>query len=221
MYVMGIQYDSDDMDDEDEELEEEVTPPRRSPPRFGPFVTITAAILMLFGAASQVGKTTVTDAGLGLIDSAAAKNLERDRQQREDDIAATLIAIGTKPGTENNVKPPQRTMNIDDSPLPPARTVDNSERGHTRPSNVLRPPPLSGINGERSVGGAPRRFDPVPEATQQPRQQQQPQGRIYVVTSEDSWNRIEKKMGKPWKVIQKANPESRSGLRAGMRLVIP
>lgn len=215
MHVMGNRYDIDDEEEEDEV--EEASAPRRSMPRFGPFVTIAAAILMLFGAASQVGKTST---GGNLFQQISMPGVQPDEVDEPNERVATArVTIGARPVPENSLTPSQRHMRLDDRPvLPPRNVIDQGrDAGGQQPANTLRPPSHPVMTNSPLAGNEPSRFDPAPEAATQSR----PTGATYVVATGDNWKKVEKQTGKRWQDIQKANPESKSGLRVGMRLVIP
>lgn len=205
-----------ELDNDDDMEEEEYVEPRRGLPRFGPFVTIAVAILMLFGAASRIGKDNES---IRWIDSdyIAGKKLDEDRLSRQDAVAATLITLGTAPVPNGHAQTSNRAPLINRS-APPSR-ADAPSRG-----NSVRPPAAGSANsGVRppNDGGASwsnqglRPSDP-PETVSRTRP-----GEVYVVAAGDNWMKIGKRFGKPWRDIENANPQSKSGLRVGMRLTIP
>lgn len=195
---------------------------RLTGPRFGPFVTIAAAILLLFGAASRLGKTS-EDAGWLDLDFLASRGLERERARRQEQRNATLITLGAVPAPLEASAPP-RGLHLSANVLPPERNVDfhaweeSNRRRYDSPSPLSLAVPAEGNHhpGESEV--APR-FDPAPEA----KPQTVPESHVgaYVVAQGDNWVKIGKHLGKRWQDIQKANPQAQSGLRVGMKLVIP
>lgn len=214
-----------DIDDDEEDYQEERRE-RRSPPRFGPFVTIAVAILMLFGAASRFGKTG--DNGLWPnFDHLAANYIgggSQSQAQMQPAAGTTILTLGTEPPRQ-----PSRGMALNMRATPPPRgdfDLDRYKPQSQTGGAGLRPPQLSlPIPGqsemENNVPGAPgmSHFDPAPEA--RPLAPEQRNASHYTVTAGDNWVKIGKATGKRWQDIQKANPESQAGLRVGMKLVLP
>lgn len=215
-----------DTDEDEEDLEEAKKPARRSGPRFGPFVTIAAAILMLFGAVSRFGKTS--EAGLWPnFDSLAANYMGKSRPTAlpQDSAGTTTVTIGTLPPAPPAAAPqsqPQRGMRLDMRALPPPRgDFDLNEYQEQQQQQRYDMPPLS-IPGPAPLenNDAPaRRFDPLPEAA--PLSPDQRNTKTYTVANGDNWVKIGKVTGKRWQDIQSANPDSRNGLRVGMKLTLP
>lgn len=205
-------------DDEDEDEEDEAPVSRRSAPRFGPFVTIAAAILILFGAASQVGRPTLSGGLLPISIPMAVEN-EDIGGNRTDEVNGAIVSLGARRVPESSLTPSRQQVRLDNQPVQPPRTIVNlaPEYGFQEPRNDLRPPQPTLMGNTQPGGNEPSRFDPAPEAAMQPRMP----GTTYVVAAGDNWKKVEKQTGKRWQDIQKANPESKSGLRVGMRLVIP
>ncbi|MCD8350137.1 MAG: LysM peptidoglycan-binding domain-containing protein [Planctomycetaceae bacterium] len=211
--------------DEDEDREEDVRekPARRSGPRFGPFVTIAAAILMLFGAVSRLGKTS--EAGLWPnFDSLAANYIGSQRPSgTASNAGTTTVTLGTLPASQpagNNE--PVRGMRLDMRAMPPPRgdfdLEDYSRREVSMPVSLSIPGQQPLENNTPAVGDN-RRFDPAPEA--RPSTATERAATTYTVREGDNWVKIGKVTGKRWQDIQTANPESRTGLRVGMKLTLP
>ncbi|MDR1744420.1 MAG: LysM peptidoglycan-binding domain-containing protein [Planctomycetota bacterium] len=205
------------------EEEGETMPERRRPlgPRFGPFVTIAAAILLLFGAASRWGKTSV-DAGWLNLDFLASSSLERESARRQEQRNATLITLGAIPAPLETNSPP-RGLQLSENVLPPERNVDfyayqENRRQYESPAPLSMAAPTEGNHHPGASEAAPR-FDPAPEA--KPQVSSESRGGAYVVAQGDNWVKIGKHLGKRWQDIQKANPQANGGLRVGMKLVIP
>lgn len=206
-----------ELDDNDDDMEEEeYVEPRRGLPRFGPFVTIAVAILMLFGAASRIGKDNES---IRWIDSdyIASNKLEEEHRRKQDAVAATLITLGTAPVPNGHTQPSNRAPLINRS-TPPSRVDAPSHR------NSVRPPAAGSANG----GVRPPNDDGSSWNNQGLRPSDSPEtgsrtrpGEMYVVAAGDNWMKIGKRFGKPWRDIENANPQSKAGLRVGMRLTIP
>lgn len=212
--------------DDDEDGYEEKAPRRVSGPRFGPFVTIAVAILMLFGAASRIGKPVESGNWLSL-DLLASKSLNTERLRLQEQRNTTLVTLGAVPVAPEGLRPPPRGLHIEGQVLPPPRGeigYDEYQEHRLPPA----PPPLrmvartEGTDGpdasESYIPGAGPNFDPAPEA---PLRQPQASGSVYVVASGDNWVKIGKATGRKWQDLQKANPQAADGLRVGMQLTVP
>jgi LysM domain. len=209
------------MDDETMAHEQEERKPKKAAiPRFGPFLTITAAILLLFGAASRVGKMEETFALFGL-DSLANSRIQRE----EDRLRAALHTIGAVPVQRDVLHPPAGNVQLQSNVPPPYRgEVDPEDVQDNGRSQLSLGVPAgsweSGQFGQAMMtpddNDAPRQrmVEPAPE----------PSGpTYYVVETGDTWNRIAKKTlgdGSRWQEIRKANPTAQNGLTVGMRLMI-
>jgi len=208
-------------DDMDEEELEEKKARRPAGPRFGPFVTIAVAILMLFGAASRLGKTPEQGSWLNF-DILASRSLEQDRLRQLEQRNTTLITLGVVPSHFEDA-PPQ-SMRLRENVLPPERNVDfdayqdNQRRHYGIPAPLSLPVPTEGNHHPGASESSPR-FDPVPEM--RPNDGMESHGGTYVVAQGDNWVKIGKRVGKQWKDIQSANPQASEGLRVGMKLIIP
>lgn len=207
---------------EDEEEEREVRRP--AGPRFGPFVTIAVAILLLFGAASRIGKTP-TEGGWLNVDFLASKSLEREQLRQQEQRNTTLITLGAIPSAQGEVELPTRGLQLRENVLPPQRDVDyytyqeELERQRMTQVPLSMQMPLEG-NQHFDGSGTASRFDPAPEATPHERNATESL-RTYVVSQGDNWVKIGKHVGKRWQDVQRANPQAQNGLRVGMKLTIP
>ncbi len=210
--------------DEDEDREDgREKPARRSGPRFGPFVTIAAAILMLFGAVSRLGKTS--EAGLWPnFDSLAANYIGSQRQPAAaSNAGTTTVTLGTLPQSRpagNNE--PTRGMRLDMRAMPPPRGDFDLEEYSRREASLpmaLSIPGQQPLETDTPAVADNRRFDPVPEA--RPSTPTERAAATYTVREGDNWVKIGRATGKRWQDIQTANPESRNGLRVGMKLMVP
>lgn len=215
--------------DDDEQMDreqEERRPKKAGMPRFGPFVTITAAILLLFGAASRVGKMEETFALFGL------DNLANNRIQREEDrLRAALHTIGAVPVQRDTLHPPTGNLQLQPNVPPPYRgEIDPEDVRDSRSQLSLGVPSESWGNNPQPGSLRPENNDtswqrhvaPQASAAAPPSEPSRPSH--YVVETGDTWNRIAKKTlgdGARWQEIRKANPEAESGLTVGMRLVVP
>lgn len=195
----------------DDDMEEvEYVDSRRDVPRFGPFVTIAVAILMLFGAASRIGKDNENINWLDS-DSIARHNLDEESRRKQEAVATTLITLGTAPMPNTGAAQTNRAPIINRT-VPPSRIDSPSNQGRRidpgTANRGLRPPPVNDADRHS--------FDPAPEAGTRTRPD-----KVYVVQTGDNWVEIGKRTGKRWQDIQRANPQSKNGLRVGMRLTIP
>lgn len=202
-------------------------PPRPRPPRLGSFITIAAAVLMLFGAASRMGKIPETAALFGI-------DRQAERIRQEEDRLRTALTIGAVPVPVADLRPPSASVRIERGALPPPREETDPEEALARshqeqaqraPMSMAVPEDFwrdaqTGTPSEMRQDGDARRVEPGRSANPSAARA----GETYVVANGDTWTRIAKRFlgdGKRWQEIQNANPESRDGLRVGMRLVIP
>ena len=208
-----------DRDDEEEELEER-SMHRRSPPRFGPLLTIAVAILILFGAASRIGKTS--EGGFWpSLDGMAEHKLQTQQEMKERERAKALLTLGIRPLPEGSGVPSREgpAAPIRPTHMPPVRDLEMRQSGDAGlPLMALS---SEGYENDAYEGPNGNGFyhDPAPEATPQP-QQLRP-NEVYVVVAGDTWAKIGKRFKKRWEDIKAANPEGKDGLRVGMKLVIP
>lgn len=215
-----------DIDNENDELEERERPARPGGPRFGPFVTIAVAILVLFGAVSRFGKTS--EAGLWPnFDSLAASYIGKGQPAGKpgDSAGTTVVTLGTLPPAPATApREQQRGMHLDSRAMPPPRGDFDLDEYRQRRNEAEAMPFLSIPGQQPPENNAPpasdaRRFDPVPEA--RPLTPEEKKTATYTVANGDNWVKIGKATGKRWQDIQSANPDSRNGLRVGMKLNIP
>lgn len=216
---------ANDSENQEDEVEERRDSARRPGPRFGPLITIAAAILMLFGAASRMGKTS--EAGLWPnFDSLAANYVGKSRPASgsAESAGTTVVTLGTlPPASQSSQMPQQRGMRLDMRGMPPPRGDFDLDAYQQPQSDQRAFPPLS-VPGQQTENdavrnGDARRFDPAPEAKQLTPEEKKTS--TYTVAAGDNWVKIGKVTGKRWQDIQNANPESRNGLRVGMKLVVP
>lgn len=127
-------------------------------PRLGSFVTIAAALLMLFGAASRMGKMPETAALFGL------DQREAERIAMTEDRRRAAMSIGGVPVSGNEAYSQiQPSLPVNNAALPPARPeveldVQRRSVSMARPLNTLPAP---------TPGSAPM----VAPAPAEPRQQ--------------------------------------------------
>lgn len=215
---MGHDYDYRD-DDESDEREEAVTR-RPAGPRFGPFVTIAVAILLLFGAASRIGKPAENGNWLS-IDLVASRNLSQERLRLQEQRNTTLVTLGVLPSAPNQLRAQPESLHMQGQVLPPPRgEVDYHQYRQMQapPSIPLSMTAQTRGARESSVSVPAPQFDPAPEA---PYRASRPAGTQYVVSEGDNWVKIGKATGKKWQDILKANPQAEDGLRVGMKIIIP
>jgi hypothetical protein len=205
--------------DKDDDTEETRKPLRRNAPRFGPFVTIAAAILMLFGAVSRFGKTS--EAGLWPNFDSLAANYIGAANPAAAPAGATVVTIGTLPAAASADAQRQRGMRLDMRAMPPPRGDFDLDEYRQR-QNDPQAMPLLSVPGTAPIENnepPAKRFDPLPEA--KPAAPEERAIATYTVSNGDNWVKIGKATGKRWQDIQHANPESRNGLRVGMKLILP
>lgn len=193
--------------------------PRRQVPRFGPFVTIAAALLLLFGAASRVGKMPEVPALMG-IDQQAERRVRSDPS-----LIDAMVMIGGVPVEKNTVVPPRRSMPADGLPVPPSRGDLGLEERLSENTLNLRPSPGLSMNYREDAGddaltesyeySAPAPVQPDPEP---------PKKQTYRVSEGDTWAKIAKRtLGdvNRWQEIRSLNPKASGGLMVGMELTLP
>lgn len=202
---------------EEADYEEEYRERRRGrQPRFGSFVTIAMALLMLFGAASRLGKVPETLSLFG-IDASA-----REHIRIEDERARTIINLGAQPIDPRELHPDAGRVRINPNPLPPQR--GEFDIGHSLRPGLSMPVPLDNPP-EDDQYDEPEEYPDVRRSLRpEPVRTPEPQSRHYVVANGDTWNKIALRTlgdGKRWKELLQANPEAQNGLKVGMRLVVP
>lgn len=205
-----------------EEERREVRRRRSAQPRLGSFVTIAVAILLLFGAASRMGKSPET-AALFNIDLSAGNQLreERNRLKSEEERLRTFLTIGAAPVQQPTVAPEKTSPMMSAAPEPPYRgEFDIEEQRRLNRTAVSMPVPDAREQESPVRPPTEAIHNPAPEAAPQPHSRTD----SYVVAAGDTWVKIAKNTlgdSKRWQDIQKANPDAQNGLRVGMRLVIP
>ncbi|MCC8190126.1 MAG: LysM peptidoglycan-binding domain-containing protein [Planctomycetes bacterium] len=208
---------------EDMEYQEDHREVRRARgyPRFGSFFTIAVAILMLFGAASRIGKAPEIPVLFG-IDQAEEQRLQRYDRQR------TAIILGTVPG-ERSLRPGVGdSLRSANAVLPPIRLDADGYGGGLRPGiSALGPAGLPGYetdDGVADAGGGGSIRAAGASGADAGTGGRVSDGGTYTVAAGDTWARIAKRFlgdASRWREIENANPQSRTGLKVGMRLVIP
>lgn len=201
-----------------DETREQAARPRRAGPRFGSFFTIAVALLLLFGAASRVGKLPETAALFG-IDLAHEKRI-----LHEEERLRTAISIGTVPVRQSGDG--DARLPIDSDALPPQRAIPVTPPGAHSIGDIASPGFDSNQRAAVSIPYQDDRYDgdaPVAPRDEAPAARPN-RPSTYVVAQGDTWIKIAKKTlgdGKRWQDIQRANPASQNGLSVGMRLMIP
>ncbi len=194
---------------------------RRTAPRLGAFVTIAVALLLLFGAASRVGKVQETVALFG-IDSQA-----ENRIRHEEERLRTALMIGSAPARRDEVLPQTGVVGIDPQALPPRRSdfdIDSLRNAGERSNSSAE----SGL-----TLSIPHNYENNGGAEEQPSYQSQPapnrsepsqSAKTYKVKNGDTWVKIAKQTlgdANRWREIMSVNPGAQNGLRVGMELRIP
>ncbi len=203
---------------------------RARQPRLGSFVTIAVAVLMLFGAASRMGKMPETAALFGIDRQAES------RIRQEEERLRTAITIGAVPVSAADLRPHPGALPIEYGVLPPARAEvdpDLARAGDSRADSGQRTSVSLAVpeNFWRQEGENGQGADPAPPGRQPAAALSAavPAGQTgaaesYVVANGDTWVKIAKRTlgdSKRWEEIKQANPAAADGLRVGMRLVIP
>lgn len=198
----------------------------RAAPRLGAFVTIAASLLLLFGAASRVGKVPETIALFG-IDNQAESRLRQD-QERE----RTALVLGNLSQSRPDGRPAQGSVRLDPNPTPPARGLDasalqtpsGSGNGVDSILSLSIPQQVDQDGVGQNTGDYPTNLGAAdrPEPTRE--DQTNRAARSYKVKKGDTWARIAKENlgdANRWRELMKANPKIKDGLLVGMELVIP
>ena len=210
------------MDEEANDQEsrvEDVRPRRGGYPRFGSFVTIAIALLMLFGAASRFGKVPETAALFGI-------DMHADRRVRDEEARIqAALSIGARPMPMEDLRPQSGRL-----PITPNATMPPLPRGGVDLDGRNRPSSQGGGRSQMSLtipsdlwseDSSQGRDVPQPQQQVQPPVHQQ---EVYVVTNGDTLAKIALRTlgdGKRWQEILGANPNAKEGLKVGMKLVIP
>lgn len=206
--------------------------PRRSAPRLGAFVTIAASLLLLFGAASRIGKVQETVALFG-IDRQA-----ENRIRQEEERLRTALMIGSAPVQRENIVPHTNVVGLDPNAMPPSRGDfdidgmrhrDNPEAGRDgalslsipqqfdAPEGNSGPAPVESVTSAHGAPPSDRHVDRNADA-------QAGRPKTYRVQDGDTWVKVAKRTlgdANRWRELMNANPAARDGLRVGMELAIP
>lgn len=218
---------AEEFDYDEEDSREERRRKRRDQPRFGSFVTIAAAILMLFGAASRVGKMPEVPALFG-IDQAQERHLLQDGRMQ------TFVTVGSMPNIPETLHPAGGSNRP--GAMPPVRPeVDPNEflnggrsamsltAPDTRSSGPQLPLPSNRDDREFFRPPATETMRPPVDNALRPAENVSGGG-TYVVANGDTWVKIAKRTlgdASRWQELLRANPEARNGLKVGMRLTVP
>ncbi|MDR1519873.1 MAG: LysM peptidoglycan-binding domain-containing protein [Planctomycetota bacterium] len=188
-------------------------------PGIGSFATIALAVLMLFGAASRLGKTPETASLFGL------DSQSEQRIRLEEERLKALQIIGAVPRRPGGGAAPG-VDGIDEAALPPLRNAANPAIRRQRdmvslavPENAWERPDSNDayVDGGENLADASAGDDPEPAPAA---------GQLghYVVAEGDTWVKIAQRTlgdAKRWRELFDANPAARNGLRVKMRLVVP
>lgn len=192
----------------------------RTAPRFGAFVTIAVSLLLLFGAASRVGKTPETLALFGI------DNQAENRIKQEEERLRTALMIGSVPVRRDDVTPTSGSVHLDPDAMPPTR-------GDFDPETILSA--NSNNNNNNSDSNSGQLMLAIPHANEslsamasptlpENREPQATPKKNYRVKEGDTWVKVSRNtLGDPnrWREILAANPAASNGLRVGMDLTIP
>ena len=207
-------------------------------PGIGSFAVIAAAVLMVFGAASRMGKNPEIDSLFGL------DRQTHERVRREEERLKGMLILGgvlVAPAGQDasgaadidfDAPPPLRG----DFPLPLAGKDDGSGPGRPSRMSLAANGGLHGGGAAGTDGDASSRLasggDPFGVDADGARggvdggagYAKTTGDRDYVVRDGDTWVKIARRTlgdGGRWRELQSANAEAGNGLRVGMRLVIP
>ncbi len=196
---------------------------RRTAPRFGAFVTIAVSLLLLFGAASRVGKTPETLALFGI------DNQAENRIKQEEERLRTALMIGSVPVRRDDLLSNAGSVQLDPDPMPPTRgdfdpesllssaaNADNPSEANSRGPLMLAIP-----HNNESLSAMARPNIPDNSQRQEPQANRR---KTYRVKDGDTWVKVSRNtLGDPkrWREILAANPSASDGLRVGMDLMIP
>lgn len=213
--------------EEEEEYEEEVRERRRSrQPRFGSFVTIAIALLMLFGAASRMGKLPETAALFNF------DNNVNERLRRERDRSNALISLGATQVQHSDLHSGPGSLPIRPVSQPPIRgdfdiDIDGRQpRSGSAPMSISIP--VDDFPGdEEDDGYVPYGMPttPQPRSPVAPPPERTAQQQTYVVREGDTLAKIAQRTlgdSNRWRELQQANPVTQNGgFRVGITLIIP
>lgn len=181
----------------------------------GHSATVAAAVLVLFGAMSRLGKTPESPTFLEL-----DKQSERRIQLEEKRLRAIQVIGSVPAGNDAGANLSGRAEDF--VGLPPLR-------------DGLDADPLSLSAAQRRPGGASsfpeEGWDELPENETEtlrraPQEDQEDiaRPRRYLVAEGDTWAKIAKRFlgdQNRWREIMDANPAAKNGLKVGMPLVLP
>lgn len=194
---------------------------RRAAPRLGAFVTIAAALLLLFGAASRVGKVEETLSLFGV------DRMAEERIRQEEERLRTALMIGSVPVSRDETSPPSGSVKLDPNAQPPTRGNFDIERGRGDSGSEPAGEGMLSLSIPHNYGSdddvSPMVSPSMPVPNQRP-DSPAAQQKMYRVKNGDTWVKVAKhNLGDAnrWREIFDLNPAAQSGLRVGMDLAIP
>ncbi len=200
-------------------------------PRLGAFVTIAASLLLLFGAASRIGKVPETAALFG-IDNQAENRIRQEEERQRTALMIGSIPVRRGEGSQTNIT----SVTLDPDAMPPTRgnfDIDSLRRpngvdsGRDATLTLSIPQQTAPLQeGADTITGGPNMTSHGFDAGQPGQHGDLAQSRpkTYKVKNGDTWVKVAKNTlgdANRWREIMTANPSAQSGLRVGMELTVP
>jgi nucleoid-associated protein YgaU len=165
-------------------------------PRLGAFLTLTVALLLVFGGISRIGQLRDLSAGLSAPqDDRVAEVRRKLREERE----RTILVIGSgATGSAADPAPPPHGAVSGAVETAPART--------TPERSAPPPPPVTPPAAPADAPSAPHQPERTPAM---PRPRPEPEHGSYTVRANDTLYEIAERLygdGTLWPLIRRANP---------------